>query len=84
MSDVSDAVGEGLGMFITVPIAIICVLCMPFWLISKGCEMYEEHKHPKVQHVENQKPKESLSYRAGQKTKQSVKDFTRGLFSKSN
>lgn len=84
MSDIGDIGGEVAGMFIGVPVAIICVLCMPFWLISKGCEMYEEHKHPKVQHVETQQPKESLSFRAGQKTKQSVKDFTRGLFSKSN
>jgi len=84
MSDLGDAGGEVLGLFIGVPVAIICVLVLPFVAIQKGCEHFTEKK-PKVEQTSKvyiEPKKESLSFRAGQKTKESTKDFFRGVFSK--
>ncbi len=89
MSDLGDAGGEVLGMFIGIPMAILLVCCMPFMLVD-SCN---NHFHPKPTPSENVRisnkkfhPKktseETLSFRAGQQVKQSSKDFVRGLWKK--
>lgn len=89
MSDLGDAGGEVLGLFIGIPMAIVCVIALPFVAIE-GCSNHFKEKKQKVERVAKvydvlQNPKEtkeSLSFRAGQKIKESSKDFVRGVFTK--
>lgn len=81
-----SAIGEGEEAFtllIGVPVGILALISLPFMLISKCSEDEPEKEKPKmeeVQQAEEVKEKPSLSRRAGKKAKESVIDFTKGLF----
>lgn len=78
MSDLGDAAGEVLGLWIVGPLAVIlCIIGIPIMLIQECSHKDDVPPSPPPK-------KESIGFKAGQEVKKQSKDFIRGVFTKEN